>query len=188
MKGKTIILHICCAPCGTSSIERLMEDQWEITLYFSNSNIFPKEEYQRRLDEAKRLAEILSLPIIVDEYDHGKWLNAVSSADHLSPLRKEPEGGNRCAKCFRYALNRTMREAQERKVPCFTTTLTISPHKSSPQIFSIAKDFPGFEYYNFKKRGGFQRSTVLSSKHNLYRQEYCGCEFSISKKDSEKPN
>lgn len=156
-----------------------MEDRWEIIFFFSNSNIFPEEEYRKRFEETKRLAEIIDVPLIEDTYDHEEWLSAVSSADLRSPFREEPEGGTRCSKCFRYALHRLSLAARERGIYHFTTTLTVSPHKSSSQIFRAAKEYPEFEYYNFKKKGGFQRSTVLSKKYSLYRQQYCGCEFSM---------
>jgi hypothetical protein len=156
-----------------------MADRWNITLFFSNSNIFPKGEYQKRLDETMRLAEIIHVPLIEDTYNHEEWLRAVSSADPGSPLREEPEGGKRCSKCFGYSLHRTGKAARNRGIPHITTTLTVSPHKSSSQIFAVAKGYPEFEYYDFKKMGGFQRSTVLSKKYFLYRQQYCGCEFSM---------
>ena len=170
--GAAVLLHTCCAPCCAPSGERMMNDGYNITLYYSNSNIFPEKEYQKRLDEAKRLAEIWKVPLIADTWDHKEWL------DFIKGLEREPEGGIRCGKCFEFNLHRTAEKARDMDFPYYTTTLTLGPYKNSKMIFSIAEKFPGFLEYNFKKKNGFLRSIELSKEYNLYRQNYCGCEFS----------
>lgn len=150
-----------------------MNDGYDITLFYSNSNIFPEKEYLKRLDETRRLAEIWNVPLIEDFWDHKAWLTFVRGYE------KEPEGGHRCAKCFEFNLQRTSEKAKELGFPHYTTTLSLGPYKNSRMIFEIANRFPGFLEYNFKKKNGFLRSVELSKEYNLYRQNYCGCEFSF---------
>ena len=167
-----ILLHTCCAPCATASTLRLLKDEFDVVLFFSNSNIHPEEEYQKRLVNAHKLADILQVPILEDEYDHDAWLNWISG------LESEPERGRRCELCFHYSLKRTGEKARELSIPHFTTTLTISPYKLAPVIFRIGSQFPGFLNYDFKKKDGYKESIQLSREWDLYRQNYCGCEFS----------
>jgi len=173
--GEKVLLHTCCAPCCAPSGERMMNDGYDITLFYSNSNIFPKKEYLKRLEEARRLADIWNVALIEDSWDHREWLSFIKG------FEREPEGGNRCKKCFEFNLRRTAQKAKEQGFPLYTTTLTLGPYKNSKMIFRIAEQFPGFLEYNFKKKDGFLRSIELSKEYNLYRQDYCGCEFSFRK-------
>ena len=141
-------------------------------LFFSNSNIFPKEEYEKRFSYLKSLGRIYNLQVICDEYNHESWLEAVKGFEN------EPEKGKRCEICFRYNLTRAADKADELGIKEFTTTLSVSPHKISEMLFSVGQDFESFVPYNFKKKDGFRRSLELSEKYKLYRQDYCGCEFS----------
>jgi len=166
-----VLLHVCCAPCSTHSIEVLQQD-YDLTLYFSNSNISPLAEYQKRRDQVHRFAAICNLPLHEDPYDHDAWL------EHIAGLENEPEKGERCQKCFEFNLTRAAEYAREHGFDYFTTTLTISPHKHSQTIFSIGERLGNFLRIDFKKKDGFRRSISLSKEHNLYRQSYCGCEFS----------
>jgi epoxyqueuosine reductase len=167
-----ILLHVCCAPCSTAVIERLREQGYDIHLFFSNSNIHPREEFDKRLAEASKISSIQGLELIVDAYDHQSWLN------HIQGLEDEPERGRRCIKCFEYNLTRTATLAQKLGLPGFTTTLTVSRHKSSRDIFSIGSSMKGFLAMDFKKQDGYTRSINLAKQFELYRQGYCGCEFS----------
>ncbi|MCU0576435.1 MAG: epoxyqueuosine reductase QueH [Desulfobacterota bacterium] len=167
-----ILLHVCCAPCSTASVERLQEQGYEVVLFFSNSNIHPEEEYLRRLSQARRLAGIMHLELVEDEYDHGAWLTRVRG------LEDEPERGRRCLKCFEHSLGRTAQAMKRLGLQGFTTTLSVSRHKSSPDLFAVGRFFEGFVEIDFKKRDGFARSIELSRQLDLYRQGYCGCEFS----------
>ena len=173
---KKLLLHACCGPCASGSIDRLL-NEYAVVLFWSNCNIFPKEEYDRRLTAAKTLAEKKGLKLIEDAYCHDTWLKSVRG------LEKEPERGKRCPVCFEFSLRRTAAFAVENKFDCFTTTLTISPHKNSKTIFEIGKtvsDEFGIKFIekDFKKQDGFKKSLDISSDLRLYRQNYCGCEFS----------
>jgi hypothetical protein len=147
-------------------------------LFYPNSNIFPKDEWERRLENAKKVAKLYGLPLVREPYNHGEWL------DFIKGWEGEPEGGRRCEKCFEFNLQKTAEKCQKLHIENFTTTLTISPHKDSKKIFSVAKKIANqcdvnFVEKNFKKREGFKHSVKLSKKLDLYRQNYCGCEFSI---------
>ncbi|MFO8016048.1 MAG: epoxyqueuosine reductase QueH [Candidatus Woesearchaeota archaeon] len=175
---KRLLLHTCCAPCSTHAIE-LLKDKYEVVLFFSNSNIFPRGEYEKRLDNARKIASVHGLELVEDDYDHESWLSAVKG------LESEPEGGKRCLECFRFNIRRARDCAWQRGFDLFTTTLTISPHKDSGSIIRIGHELggqraiPQFLPVDLKKNDGFRRSTELSRKHGLYRQGYCGCEFSM---------
>jgi|SRR5690554_5500850 predicted adenine nucleotide alpha hydrolase (AANH) superfamily ATPase len=179
--GKTkLLLHTCCGPCSTSSIERLFEMGYQPILYFGNSNIFPKEESDLRYNNLEKVASHFSLEIIRGKYNHIDWLEAIKGHE------KEPEKGSRCAICFEYNLKEAAQVAQDLNIEHFTTTLTVSPHKNSTKIFQIGSESGKFVEIDFKKKGGFQRSIELSKELELYRQKYCGCEFSmrhLSQKD-----
>ena len=169
---KKLLLHVCCAPCSTHAIELLKKD-YDITLFFSNSNIYPKEEYEKRLDNALKIAKAYGLDLIDDRYDHEAWLKFIMG------LEDEPEKGKRCEKCFEFNLTRAEECAHLYDFDFFTTTLTISPHKDSKKIFEIGKRLGNFLEIDFKKQDGFKHSIELSKKLDLYRQDYCGCEFSL---------
>ncbi|MCU0858937.1 MAG: epoxyqueuosine reductase QueH [Pontiellaceae bacterium] len=169
-----ILLHTCCAPCAAPSAERLVLNGREVVLYFSNFNIHPEAEYRKRLEAARKLAKKMNLVIEEDQYDHAEWLA------HIQGLENEPEKGARCRKCFEFSLTRTGQMAERLGIPTFATTLTLSPHKVSRIIFEIGAQFPRFVPIDFKKQGGFLRSIELSEEYDLYRQNYCGCEFSRS--------
>ena len=164
---------MCCAPCAAPTYDRLTLQGYEVMLYFSNSNIFPKEEYEKRFKYGKKLAKIWDVIIEEDSYEHNIWRNKIKG------FEQEPEGGKRCPVCFEHSLERTNRLAEQLDIPYFTTTLTLSPHKVSKVIFEIGKKFPRYLPIDFKKENGFIRSLELSKEYDLYRQNYCGCEFSM---------
>jgi len=170
---KRILVHVCCAPCATGSVERLIQEGYRVILFYSNSNIFPENEYKKRLQHVLKFAEILNLDVIEDSYDHSSWLMVIKG------LENEPERGKRCMKCFDFNLKRAATTARRLKIPWFTTTLTLSPRKVSEQIFTVGNNYPGYISFDFKKRGGSTRSSILSREYDLYRQHYCGCEFSL---------
>ncbi len=171
--NKNILLHTCCAPCASASSRRLTDQGYAPVLFFANSNIFPHEEFEKRLDAAKRLSEILNIPLISSPWEHEAWL------EQVMPWADEPEGGKRCEICFHWNLSSSAQKAAELGIQEFTTSLTISPHKSSEAVFAAGRAFDGFREFNFKKQNGFAESTRLSMAFGLYRQDYCGCEFSI---------
>ncbi len=175
MSKQKILLHICCAPCGSASVERLLQEDKEITLFFSNSNINSHGEFEKRLDSVKYLAKFYRLRCFADDYNHGEWLSAIRG------FEGEPEKGGRCGLCFNHSLTKTAIMARKLQIQNFTTTLTISPHKVSRVIFEQGMKHPGFLPYDFKKKDGFKRSIELSKELGLYRQGYCGCEFSMQR-------
>lgn len=140
-------------------------------MYFSNSNLCDEEEYAKRLAAARTVADHFGLELIADPYDHNAWLAAVQG------LENEPERGARCSACFCFSLTRTAEMAQ-RLGMSFATTLTVSPHKNSAVIFDIGAAWEHFEPWDFKKKDGFRLSIENSRELGLYRQNFCGCEFS----------
>jgi len=174
-----VLLHICCGPDSTAVYERL-EPQYEVIGFFHNPNIYPKEEYHKRAQNALKAGNELGFMVIVPDYNPKEWLKAVKG------MEKEPEGGQRCEVCFCHNLEATAKKAGELGISFFTTTLTISPHKSSDTIFKIGKGLAEehgivFLDIDFKKKDGFKRSVELSKQMGLYRQKYCGCKYSIRK-------
>ncbi|HZX10746.1 MAG TPA: epoxyqueuosine reductase QueH [Acidobacteriota bacterium] len=178
-KKPKVLLHICCGPDSTAVYERL-DPQYEVIGYFHNPNIYPEKEYEKRAHNALKAGKELGFEVLVPEYNPKEWLKAVKG------LEKEPEGGKRCEKCFRFNLEATAKKALELGISFFTTTLTISPHKSSDTIFKIGRGLAEeygivFLDINFNKKDGFKRSVELSKQMGLYRQKYCGCSFSKEK-------
>lgn len=168
---KKLLLHTCCGPCASGCTGLLQENGRDFVLYFSNSNLCDKAEYEKRLAAAEQLAESVGAELIADPYDHEAWLKAVAGFEH------EPERGARCRLCFQFSLTRTAQLAEKMGMN-FATTLTVSPHKSSKLIFEVGSAWNCFEPWDFKKKDGFKKSIENSKKLNLYRQTFCGCEFS----------
>ncbi len=175
-----LLLHDCCAPCGSYCIEYLSK-YFDVTVYFYNPNISPREEYIKRVNEIKRLISQMPLPrpvhFMEGQYNPQEFFNAVKGYEN------EPEGGKRCEECFKLRLFDAAIVAKENNFDYFTTTLTISPLKNAEllnEIGSLAAEKCGVKFLpsDFKKRGGYQRSIALSREYNLYRQNFCGCVYS----------
>jgi len=181
MKEK-ILLHVCCAPCSTTALERLCEN-YNVVAFWYNPNIQPDKEYEKRketfLNYAKKMG--VELEILEGKKEKLKWGETVKG------LENEPEGGKRCEKCYSLRLQQTKKTAKELGIKLFTTTLSVSPHKDSLKIFEIAKELENEEVRflpeNFKKKDGYKRSIELSKSSNLYRQTYCGCLYSRRPKE-----
>jgi predicted adenine nucleotide alpha hydrolase (AANH) superfamily ATPase len=169
-----IVLHICCGVCAAGVVERLTSEGHQVVGLFYNPNIHPLEEYERRLEAAYRVAEKLGFPLEAGPYVPELWFEETSS------LEKEPEGGRRCEVCFRLRLKQTCLYLEKHGFDFFTTTLTVSPHKSADVINRVGQDIGGdrFLVRNFKKQAGFQRAIELAKQWSLYRQNYCGCVYS----------
>ena len=182
MSSPALLLHVCCAPCASACIERLLREDRRVALYYSNSNIVSEEEYEKRLFWVKALAEHHALELVADPYDHAAWLRHISEIGGYASCR---EGGERCRHCFAWSLGRTAAEAARRNMN-FCTSLTVSPHKNSGSIFEIGSRWGHFETYDFKKKDGFKRSPELSRQFGFYRQSFCGCEFSLCPGESNK--
>jgi predicted adenine nucleotide alpha hydrolase (AANH) superfamily ATPase len=173
-----ILLHICCAPCGTH-VARELSERYSVRGFFFNPNIQPEEEYRLRENEARALAEKDGFPLEAGGNSAEAWLEAVRG------LEGEPEGGRRCEACYRHRLERTAAAARDNGIPFFTTTLTISPLKKASVINPIGLEAArlagsGVQFIeaDFKKKDGFKKSCALSKALGFYRQNYCGCLFS----------
>lgn len=172
-KNTKLLVHCCCGPCASGSIDRLIEEGFLPVLYYGNSNIYPEKEHLKRLNELKKVATFYNLEVIQSTYDHKKWLENVKGHEN------DEEKGERCSICFNYNLNESYEVAKKLDIDFFTTTLTISPYKSSMEIFRIGQDYNGFVSIDLKKKDGYKKSITKSKELNLYRQQYCGCEFSL---------
>lgn len=184
LKGRrpSLLLHSCCGPCSTSVIDKLKE-YFELIVYYYNPNIFPKEEYIRREEEQRLYLESLGIKYILGDYETDRYESAVKG------LEQEPEGGSRCRVCFKLRLDKTAKMAAELKIEYFTTTLTVSTHKNSNIIneigLEVAKKFSvDYLMSDFKKNDGYRKSVEMSQELGMYRQTYCGCQY--SKKEREK--
>ena len=174
---KKILLHSCCAPCSAHVIKELQKE-YEVTLFYFNPNIFPQEEYQKRLKEAKDYLQKIKVDLIEGEYDHDLWLEQIKGYEN------EPERGKRCHICYRYRLEKTAVQAKELGSDVFCSTLSISPHKDAEMINKIGQELSekhkiGYLESDWKKQEGFKKACDISKEEGFYRQEYCGCEFSI---------
>ena len=172
-----MLLHVCCAPCSTSVIERLKaETDYKLTLFFSNSNILPVVEYEKR---KQTLIDFISkvhpeIEIIFDDYEPREFFDAIKGKESLG------EGSTRCVSCIDFRLKKTANLAKEKGFDIFATTLTVSPHKNAKAINEIGKRLEaeiGVAYFesDFKKRNGYLRSLELCKEYGIYRQSYCGC-------------
>jgi hypothetical protein len=171
-----LLLHVCCGPDATAVIERL-QPHYRLAAVFYNPNIFPPEEYTKRLDTAAQVMRHYGIPLLETPYANALWEAGIAG------LEREPERGERCRKCFEHNLEYTARRAQAEDYEFFSTTLTISPHKSSKLIFQIGQALAArfgvqFLAEDFKKKEGFKRSLEQSRELKLYRQADCGCRYS----------
>ena len=175
---RKLLLHSFCGPCSTSVIEKL-KSIYDITVFYYNPNIEPNEEFKKRLKCQKDYIKNHLLDVKLIE---GKWENEEFKAC-VNGLENEPEGGKRCEKCFWLRLRKTAILAKEKGFDEFATTLSVSPHKNAQLIneigLSLQEEY-GVKYLvsDFKKQDGYLKSINLSKKYNLYRQNYCGCEYS----------
>ncbi len=175
-KRAKLLLHSCCAPCSSACLERLKE-HFDVTVYFYNPNMDTEKEFLLREKEQERLCKYLDIKCLISSYNKEEFLSSVKG------LENAPEGGARCEKCFYLRLKNTALNAKNNGYDYFATTLTVSPLKNAQIINSIGQRIQEecqIKYLptDFKKRGGYQRSIELSALYKLYRQNYCGCEFS----------
>lgn len=178
----TLLLHCCCAPCSSYCLEYLNKYA-RITAFYYNPNITDENEYRHRINEQERLINEMPMEnrasLLEGEYEPDTFLKMSKG------LEDEPERGRRCVLCYELRLKRTAEEAAKRGFEYFTTTLTISPLKDAQvlnRLGMVLAERYGVKYLpsDFKKNGGYQRSIELSREYGLYRQNFCGCEFSKS--------
>ena len=184
----SLLLHACCAPCSSYVIEYLAS-YFDIVIYYYNPNIHPRQEYERRLHELE--AFLPQFPpalenrvrLIHADYDAREFEDAVRIAENPE-LASETERGERCRRCYELRIKRAYEYAREHSFDWFTTTLSISPFKDADKINDIGAKLevhggPRFLTSDFKKRNGFKRSIEISKEYGMYRQEYCGCKYSL---------
>ena len=179
-KPPRLLLHSCCAPCSSYTLEYLSR-YFNITVYYFNPNISPKQEFDKRFEEQKRLISQMpfknSVTLVEGDYNYDDFLEIAKGLENV------PEGGERCFRCYKMRLESTARLAKEQGFDYFCTTLSISPLKNSQKInelgFEIEEKY-GVKWLpsDFKKREGYKRSIQLSREYSLYRQNFCGCVFS----------
>jgi predicted adenine nucleotide alpha hydrolase (AANH) superfamily ATPase len=176
MSKSRILAHICCAPDAIYVID-LLQNEHLVTGYFYNPNIGPEEEYAKRLQETRKVEKILGFELLEEIYDPERWLKATKK------FKDEPEKGKRCDICYALRLERTAQKASALGIPSFTTIMSLSPWKKADVLNRIGRML-GRRYRihfleaDFKKKGGFEKSIGLSRRHELYRQDYCGCLYS----------
>ncbi len=186
-----ILLHSCCGPCSSSVLE-LLSKYFDVTVLWYNPNLYPEAEYDKRLKTQKQLIDAIAEDGVQAKLLVEPW----RSEDYFSRIKgleNEPEEGKRCLECFRIRLEETARIASERGFEWFCTTLTVSSRKDAVAINAIGREAEakyGVKWLpsEFKKREGNHRSIILSEKYGLYRQEYCGCVFSLANREKHDEN
>ena len=195
----TLLLHACCGPCSSYVLEYLSK-YFQITVLYYNPNIYPQEEYERRLAELKKLYEVFppaletGVKVVECEYHQEQFYEAIGVRDNPE-LAQEPEKGERCRRCYKFRLERAAAYAAQNHFDYFCTTLSISPFKDAVKINELGVEIEGrlradpatetseksppWLFSDFKKKGGFKRSLELSEEYGMYRQTYCGCVYSM---------
>lgn len=189
-KPKKVFLHSCCAPCSSYCLEYLSQ-YFEVTVFYYNPNIYPEEEYRKRVIEQqefiRKFPAKYKISFVEGEYKTEDFYQAVKGLEEVK------EGGERCFACYRLRLQEAYKYAKEGGFDYFTTTLTISPLKNAEKLNEIgeqiAKEGDGnvqFLPSDFKKKNGYQRSVEISNEYGMYRQDYCGCVFSKKEREIQK--
>lgn len=176
-----LLLNVCCAPCGLP----LLNESESSTLHFYNPNIFPPEEYSKRLVETRKIAALFNLPLVEDDYDHEAWLEFVKGK--LSrPPEDYQEDGERCRACYEFRLEQTARYAKANNFKSFAATLSVSRFKDIRFINRLGQELAkkyslDYKTFTLDANEAYRIGLELSKKHGIYRQKYCGCEFSLKK-------
>lgn len=183
----TLLLHSCCAPCSSYCLEYL-SNHFRITVFYYNPNIYPEEEYYKRVEEQRRFIERLPakypIAFVEGDYETARFYEMAKGLENVK------EGGERCYLCYELRLRESAIIAKEMGMDYFTTTLSISPLKDAKKLNEIGDALSmeyGIRYLNsdFKKKNGYKRSVELSEEYGMYRQYYCGCVFSKKQRDDE---
>lgn len=187
-----LLLHSCCAPCSSYVLEYLSR-YFRITVLYYNPNIYPPEEYFKRVEEQKnfirsftaRVLEVYPIEFVEGSFEPDKFYGTVKGLEEI------PEGGERCFRCYRLRLKEAAEYAKRLNMDYFTTTLSISPLKNAGKLNEIGEELAeeyGVKYLasDFKKKNGYKRSVELSKEYGMYRQDYCGCVFSMRERERQK--
>ena len=172
-----ILVQACCGPCSTQVLNELKKF-FDVTLYYYNPNIYPLEEFEKRYEQ---FCLIPDAKVIKGEYEENKFIDSISIVRDFGLLK---EGSKRCYYCYKFRLEETARKAKSDGYDYFTTTLSISPYKNSDWINELGEELEKkydikFLYSDFKKKDGYKKSINFSKEYGLYRQEYCGCKYSL---------
>lgn len=184
--GTKVLLHVCCAPCSCAILEGMKASGLDVTVFFYNPNIHPREEYEKRKAEIVAFAAKIRVPFIDADYDTENWFARVKG------LENEPERGKRCSVCFDMRLDQAARYAKANGFPFIATSLSISRHKNQEQVHeaghAAAARFDGVRFwdYNWRAKGGADRGAALAKQEGFYRQNYCGCAYSLRNKSENK--
>ena len=178
-----LLLHACCAPCSSHTL-MVLKDYFDISIFYSNDNIYPESEYIKRLDEIINFTKKISndIDVLFDKYNELDYDNAVKGLEHLG------EKSKRCYECYKLRLEKTAIKAKKLGFDYFTTTLSISPYKVTKWINEIGYELENkynvkYLFSDFKKDAGYQDSIELSKQYGLYRQDYCGCKYSLMERN-----
>lgn len=184
MDRPKMLVHVCCAP-DALYVFGILKENYKVSGYFYNPNIHPHEEYDLRLKEAKKIADVLKVKLIEDIYDEKRWLKITQK------FKEEPEKGKRCDVCYAMRLEKTAQKASQLGFDIFTSVMSLSPWKKADVLNRIGKMFAhrykiNYLEADFKKKDGFKKSIELSKQYGLYRQGYCGCLYSKDNKHEDK--
>jgi predicted adenine nucleotide alpha hydrolase (AANH) superfamily ATPase len=174
-----LLLHVCCAPCLLGCIDSLQ--QYDVTLFFYNPNIHPSGEYLKRLFYVRKVSQEYNLPLVAGDYDFDEFFKKSKG------MEQEKENGLRCVECFDLRLRNVAKVARDKRFDYFTTTLSVSPFKNFGVLrkvgYKLENEFGvGFLAKDFSKDDGFKKSVELCRNLDVYRQNYCGCVFSLNNK------
>ena len=177
-EDSNLLLHACCGICSAYPVSFLKDAGYNVIVYFYNPNIFPDTEYQKRLEAEKTLCSHFGVDLIEEEYNQEEFFGYVKGFEN------EPEKGLRCDRCFELTLSKTAEKAKELRIKNFTTTIVISPHKNFQKLSAIGEEIAAktgltFLSIDFKKKDGFLKTNKIANSLSLYRQNYCGCKFSL---------
>jgi predicted adenine nucleotide alpha hydrolase (AANH) superfamily ATPase len=180
---KRLLLHTCCAPC-CAYVYQLLKNEYDVTLFFYNPNILPPAEYSKRRDELRKFVALHTISLVEGEYSYREWVQ------QIYPYRLQGERSARCWLCYRIRMEKTFSYAAKQGFDLAGTVLSISPHKSVEKIHEIGHELAGtynipYLVADFKKQDGFKKSVALSRSYNFYRQNYCGCIYSLKERDKE---
>jgi len=174
---KKLLIHICCATCAANVLKELSQN-YEVTAFYYNPNIYPDSEYKIRMDEIKKFCAKKKIFFIEEKPDQERWFTLTKGHE------QDPERGKRCTICYNMRLEKTAQYAKENDFDIFGTDLSISPHKDAIRLNKIGQELEqqySVKYLvaDFKKQDGFKKAMDMSKKHSFYRQNYCGCIFSM---------
>ncbi len=176
--NKKLLLYTCCASCALPILDYLKNQNFDITLYFSNSNILDKDEFDKRLSDVEKIAKIYNVEVVIDEYNHQEWLDCLSK-NLPKDLKEYQENSERCVACLNFRTQRLAKYLLSNVFDVVSSTFLTSLHKDTKKVENWLKEFGGeVLFFDIDKKDFYKKGIDLSKKHDIYRQKFCGCEFS----------